>query len=61
MLQDKVISGMDSIDAWNDTSIDLVRCAKVKKLCMICRLTCRFKMIKCQIIEHLFSSTVCTT
>ncbi|XP_073251487.1 peroxisomal acyl-coenzyme A oxidase 1-like [Porites lutea] len=34
-LQDKVISGMDSIDAWNDTSIDLVRCAKDYSHCVM--------------------------
>ena len=28
-LQSRIFSGMDSADAWNEVSIDLVRCAKV--------------------------------
>ena len=29
-LQRRILSGMDPADAWNDLSVDLVRCAKVK-------------------------------
>ena len=28
-LQNKIIAGMDPADAWNELSVDLVRCAKV--------------------------------
>jgi len=28
-LQSRIFSGMDSADAWNEVSVDLVRCAKV--------------------------------
>ena len=28
-LQNRILSGMDSSDAWNEVSVDLVRCAKV--------------------------------
>ena len=28
-LQSRVFSGMDFADAWNEVSVDLVRCAKV--------------------------------
>lgn len=28
-LQSRILSGMDSADAWNEVSVDLVRCAKV--------------------------------
>ena len=29
-LQSRIFSGMDSADVWNEVSVDLVRCAKVK-------------------------------
>ena len=28
-LQSRILSGMDSAEAWNEVSVDLVRCAKV--------------------------------
>lgn len=28
-LQSRIFSGMDSAEAWNEVSVDLVRCAKV--------------------------------
>lgn len=28
-LQSRIFSGMDSADAWNEVSVDVVRCAKV--------------------------------
>jgi len=28
-LQSRIFSGMDSADAWNEVSVDLIRCAKV--------------------------------
>ena len=28
-LQRRILSGMDYSDAWNEVSVDLVRCAKV--------------------------------
>ena len=28
-LQSRIFSGMDFADAWNEVSVDLVRCAKV--------------------------------
>lgn len=28
-LQSRIFSGVDSADAWNEVSVDLVRCAKV--------------------------------
>ena len=28
-LQSRILSGMDPADAWNEVSVDLVRCAKV--------------------------------
>ena len=28
-LQDKIISGMDHAEAWNELSVDLLHCAKV--------------------------------
>ena len=28
-LQSRIFSGMDSSEAWNEVSVDLVRCAKV--------------------------------
>ena len=28
-LRSSILSGMDSADAWNEVSVDLVRCAKV--------------------------------
>ena len=28
-LQDKIISGMDPAEAWNELSVDLLQCAKV--------------------------------
>jgi len=27
-LQSRIFSGMDSADAWNEVSVDLIRCAK---------------------------------
>ena len=32
-LQSRILSGMDSSDAWNEVSVDLVRCAKVNHAC----------------------------
>ena len=32
-LQSRILSGMDSSDAWNEVSVDLVRCAKVNRAC----------------------------
>ena len=29
-LQNKIISGMDHAEAWNELSVDLLDCAKVK-------------------------------
>ena len=31
-LQKRIFSGMDAADAWNDLSVDLVRCAKVNHI-----------------------------
>ena len=28
-LQNKIVSGMDAAEAWNELSVDLVHCAKV--------------------------------
>ena len=30
-LQSRILSGMDSADAWNEVSVDLLRCAKVNQ------------------------------
>lgn len=35
-LQRRILSGMDPADAWNDLSVDLVRCAKVKVSGSLC-------------------------
>lgn len=35
-LQRRILSGMDPADAWNDLSVDLVRCAKVKVSGYLC-------------------------
>ena len=29
ILRSRLLSGMDSSDAWNEVSVDLLRCAKV--------------------------------
>ena len=35
-LQRRILSGMDPANAWNDLSVDLVRCAKVKVSGYLC-------------------------